>query len=375
VLTPLNTINETALVPLDGAARAAHFQAAYEDMRENARATSTRRVYEVHWKHFTGFCRRERLSALPAAWQTVVAYALDCAGQCSMSTLTARLAAIAQRHADTENNPAAHPQVKEVLKGIRRKHGRAPKAKEPALTEDIRAMVDRQPETPAGLRNKALLLVGYASACRRSEVVAFDVEDLKFTREGITLAIRKSKTDQEAQGQMIAVQYLQGSPYFPVLALRAWLTAAGIKSGPVFRRISKSGRVIHHSVITKKGRGLSPRLSAESVALIVKEAAQAIGKDPEIFAGHSLRSGFATQVAKNGGQVADIMRQTRHKSVDTAMIHPHRPTVRPQPKHDAGAIRCPSPSLSSKAVSGSSAAKRFYWMPIWPTCIRSPPAI
>lgn len=114
------------------------------------------------------------------------------------------------------------------------------------------------------------------------------------------------------------MQYRQGA-YCPVTALRNWLTAAEIKSGSAFRRLNKIGRVIHHAVITKKGQELSPRLSAETVATVVEESALAIGKDPQIFAGHSLRSGFATQVAKNGGQVADIMRQTRHKSVDTAL--------------------------------------------------------
>jgi len=316
VLTNINTTHQ--LIPLNEEARALTLFQNFEEMRAHARAESTRRVYAVHWNHFQAFCRSQGFAPMPAAWQTVVAYALDCAGKVSISTLNARLAAIAQRHSDAENNPTAHPQVKEVLKGIRRKHGRASRAKEPALTEDIMLMTDAQPASLAGIRNRALLLLGYAGAFRRSELVALDCEDLRFTREGVTITIRKSKTDQEAAGQTIAVQYRKGA-YCPVTALRAWLTTAGIKSGPAFRRITKSGQVIHHTIITRKGLPLSPRLSAETVAIVVKDAVKAIGKDPQIFAGHSLRSGFATQVAKNGGQAADIMRQTRHKSVDTAL--------------------------------------------------------
>jgi integrase len=178
-------------------------------------------------------------------------------------------------------------------------------------------MCDAQPATLAGLRNRAVLLVGFASAMRRGELAALDVEDLRFSREGLQLKIRKSKTDQESRGQTVALPYLSGSPYCPVLALRAWLDASGIKSGALFRRISKAGRIANRTIRTRKGLELSPRHSGESIAAILKAAVKAIGKDPAIFGGHSLRSGHATQAAKNGAEIPVMMKQTRHTSVDS----------------------------------------------------------
>jgi integrase len=258
-----DTATDAALVPVNPAAQALQWQREYTDMLENSRAKSTRRVYRSHWRHFEQFCEPHGREALPATSETVIAYVLDCAGKCSTSTLSARLAAIAERHTGYAN-PCADQRVRELLKGVRREHGRPPAAKEPTLSEDIRAMVDAQPDTLAGSRNKAILLFGYASAMRRAEIVALDPEHLKFTREGLTATITRSKTDQMGEGQTVAIPYVN-SAYCPVLALRKWLDAAHIKSGLVFRGI-------------RRGEHLGPRLSSESVANIVKAAVEAVAR-------------------------------------------------------------------------------------------------
>ena len=154
-----------------------------------------------------------------------------------------------------------------------------------------------------GLRDRALLLVGFAGAFRRSELVALDVEDLEETDAGLRVRIKRSKTDQEGQG--VTVGIVPGKVACPVLAVREWLAHAGIASGPVFRPIAKGGRLV------------AARLSDRSVANIVKAYAARLQLDPGLFAGHSLRSGFLTSAAARGASIFNMMDVSRHKSVDT----------------------------------------------------------
>jgi integrase len=140
---------------------------------------------------------------------------------------------------------------------------------------------------------------------RRAEIVALDVEHLKFTRKGLVVTITSSKTDQMHEGQEVAILY-GNSEHCPVLAVRKWLDAARIKRGPLFRRI-------------RKGSRLGDRLTGDSVGDIVKAAAVRIGRDGTIYGGHSLRAGCATQIVANGGGLPDVMRQTRHRSTSSAM--------------------------------------------------------
>jgi site-specific recombinase XerD len=153
-----------------------------------------------------------------------------------------------------------------------------------------------------GLRDRALLLFGFAGAFRRSEIVALDCEDLEATDLGFKVTIRHSKTDQEGLGQTIAI--VRGSVACPVRALRAWLDAAGITTGPIFRSVRRDGHV-------------GDRLAPQSVAQIVKGYAERAGFDPVLFAGHSLRAGFLTSAAKRGASVFKMMDQSRHRSVET----------------------------------------------------------
>jgi site-specific recombinase XerD len=153
-----------------------------------------------------------------------------------------------------------------------------------------------------GLRDRALLLLGFAGAFRRSELVALDCEDIEECETGIRITIRRGKTDQEGQGATIAV--VRGSIACPVEALRAWRNAAGITTGPLFRSV-------------RKGGSAGNRLTDQSVADIVKHHAERVGLDPALFAGHSLRAGFLTSAAKRGASIFKMMDVSRHRSVDT----------------------------------------------------------
>jgi integrase len=190
-----------------------------------------------------------------------------------------------------------------VLAGIRRAKGTAPDAKAPVLIGDLRAMVAALPAGLLGARDRALLLIGFAGAFRRSELVGLDVEDLTFSSDGLAVTLRRSKTDQEGAGRKIGIPYGSNPDTCPVRALQAWLDASVITAGPIFRSVNRHGQ-------------LQPgRLSDRAVALIVKRCVEAAGKDARKFAGHSLRAGLATAAAIGGASERSIMAQTGHRSV------------------------------------------------------------
>ena len=166
-------------------------------------------------------------------------------------------------------------------------------------------MLAALPDNRAGCRDRALLLIGFAGGFRRSELAAIDVEHVSETTDGLVIRIPRSKTDPEGQGSSIALPFSSAAATCPVRSYRAWLAASGITSGPVFRAIDRHGRL---------GTG---RLDSGSVARILQRAARAAGLDAKLYAGHSLRAGFATQAYLNGAPELAIMRQTRHQSLDT----------------------------------------------------------
>jgi site-specific recombinase XerD len=278
---------------------------------DNARARNTIRGYRSDWIQFTGWCERRGARPLPASPDTVAAYLADRAGVLKVSTLEHHLCAIAKAHKAAglpSPAPKEHAIVAETLKGIKRIHGTAPNQKAPVLTDDLRLMLRHTPAGLVGIRDRALLLVGFAGAFRRSELVSLDGSDLAFTTEGLLITLRRSKTDQEGQGRSIAIPFGANAPTCPVSAMRAWLDAAGIlDDGPVFRPIRKGGRVREQ------------RLSDKSVASIVKRYAAAAGLDPGGYSGHSLRAGLVTSAARAGVAERVIMRQTGHKSIDMVL--------------------------------------------------------
>jgi integrase len=191
-----------------------------------------------------------------------------------------------------------------VIAGIRRAKGTAARAKAPALTGDVRAMVAAAAPGLLGARDRALLLLGFAGAFRRSELTSLNHQDLAFTPDGLVVLLRRCKTDQEAQGRKIGIPYGSNPETCPVRAVQAWLAASGITSGPIFRHVDRHGKL------------RAGRLSGYAVALVVKRHAEAAGLDAAKFAGHSLRAGLATSAAIGGASERAIMAQTGHRSVN-----------------------------------------------------------
>ena len=296
-----------------------HADEAARGYANRSRASSTWRAYESDWRTFLDWCDGAGVTPLPASPRDVARFlaveALPTAERPNgraTSTLRGRLAAIRLMHLGAGLvSPHAAPEVTEVLRGIANARRDVPSGrKRPALDADICRMVDALDiATLAGLRDRAVLLLGFAGALRRSEIVALDVADLERRDEGLLVTVRHSKTDQAGSGQTVAVPAQADSPYCPVEAVEHWTLAAGVRAGAVFRRFFRGDVPSPH------------RLSAQSVAAIVKRGATAIGRDPAELSGHSLRHGFLTQAARNGSDVFRMAAQSRHRDVRTVMTY------------------------------------------------------
>jgi site-specific recombinase XerD len=245
---------------------------------------------------------------LPAEPASVAAYLANIADSgLSASTISRRLAAIGYAHKLKGFEPPGNAEtVRAVVRGIRRRIGTAVTQKAPATASALAAMLAAVPNTLAGARDRALLLIGFAGALRRSELVHLTRSDVTIGEEGAIVHLARSKTDQEGAGVDIAIP--RGLELKPVEALEVWLAGLhckGINEGPIFRSIDKAGHIGDRA------------LSAHSVAEIVKRHAAAAGLDPKIFSGHSLRAGFVTSALEHGADLFKVMDVTRHRRVDT----------------------------------------------------------
>jgi integrase len=273
---------------------------------EAEKAEATRAAYDSDWKLFAAWAALRGATALPAHPGVVAAYLSHCADSgLKASTIGRRCAAIADRHrlAGIDPLPTAAEGVRAVLRGIRRTIGIAPTRKQAATGEIIGRMMESCPyDTLIGLRDRALLSFGVASAMRRGELAALTVSDLTWTDDGLRVFIAQSKTDQERAGCEIAIP--RGCRLRPVEAVRAWLDAAGISYGPVFRAVSKGGQVSDRP------------MDHDSLGRVLKKVAARIGLDPVRFSAHSMRAGFCTTAAESGATVWKIQEVSRHKSLD-----------------------------------------------------------
>lgn len=271
------------------------------------KAPNTMRSYESDWSHFASWCMAMGVPGLPADTMTIARYITYLADmeQRKTSTIQRRLSSINQKHRQNGLTPIStrDESLHSVWEGIRRVNGTAQQGKAPITVEDIRVMVDSLPSGLLGIRDRALLLIGFAGAFRRSELVGLNAEDLEFTRDGLIVHLRRSKTDQEGQGRKIGIPYGSNPDTCPVRAVQSWMNDGEISAGPLFRAVNRHGQ-IH--------RG---RLSDKAVALIVKRCAKSVGLDETRYAGHSLRAGLATSAAIAGVSEHSIMAQTGHKSV------------------------------------------------------------
>jgi integrase len=274
-----------------------------EDSFRAIRARATVHHYLLDWHQFCAWCDEHQLRALPAAPDTVILFATDLTknGERKVSTIQRKFSALAKIHLHLGiPSPTHAPIARQFLGGLRRELGMAVSRKKPVMVDDLKVIIQALPNTLIGTRNRCLLLLGFAGAFRRSELVALNTTDLETTAEGLVVAIRRSQTDQESEGRVIGIPYGTGSTC-PVRALQDWLAASGIQSGPIFRQVNRHGQV------------LPGRLSGEAVALVVKQYVEQLGFDPLRFAGHSLRAGLAVSAAAHGKSERSIMRQTGHK--------------------------------------------------------------
>jgi site-specific recombinase XerD len=277
------------------------------DLIRAAKAPSTRKAYQSDFRIFESWCAAHRLSSLPASPQTIALYITSCVvARLAPATIARRLASISKAHqaAGFEESPAStkHFVVGEVLNGARRTLGVAQKCKDPLLLNDICRLLAACPKNLLGLRDPALILIGFAGAFRRSELCALSISDLCFSASGLVVNLPRSKADQEQAGEKVAIPFGEHDDTRPIKALRRWLAKAKITEGAVFRGVDRHGHVS------------SAGLHRDSIAAIFKTAAARAGMNATNIAGHSVRAGMATQAALNGSSERVIARTTRHCS-------------------------------------------------------------
>lgn len=290
---------------------------------DQSRAANTRRAYASDVRAFANWCEARGEASLPASPAAVLSYLIDHATTLKVVTLQRRLAAIREQHAaagfELDTSSAA---FRDTWRGIKRAHGQPAAKKRPLITVDLRRAVATLPDTLAGRRDRALILVGFAAALRRSELAGLEVSRrdggawVEEQPDGLVVHLARSKTDQSGEGAEIGVPYGSNMETCPVRSYRAWIKAAQLTEGPAFRPIDRHGHIGAEAV--------TDRAVARIVQRTVEAAALAEGHSPDearrlaaAYAGHSLRSGLATSAAANDAPGHAIQRQLRHKRFDT----------------------------------------------------------
>ena len=274
---------------------------------KSSKANNTLRAYKSDFKDFGVFCAKHGLNSLPTEPKIVSLYLTHLSKNSKISTLRRRLVSISMVHKlkghylDTK-----HPIIVENLMGIRRVKGSVQKGKKPILINHLKLVInainEKKVEEIKKFRDKSLILIGFSGGFRRTELISIDYEDLEFVPEGLKISIRRSKTDQFGEGMIKGIPYFSNEIYCPIVNLKKWLDISKINSGPIFRRFSKGSSLTN------------TRLSDQSVVLLIKEYLNLAGIENKNFAGHSLRSGFATVAAESGADERSIMAMTGHKT-------------------------------------------------------------
>lgn len=270
---------------------------------KGSKAHNTLRAYKSDFDDFRRFCKIYNLISMPANTKTVSMYLTHLSKKAKYSTIKRRLAAIKVIHNISNNYiDIKHPIINENLIGIKRKIGIFQKGKTPLTLMNLKKIIyeiDKENNNNK-IRDKAIILLGFAGAFRRSELVSILYEDLDFVEEGVKIFIRKSKTDQSGEGMLKAIPYFSNKELCPVLAVKKWIDSLDeIRNKFLFN------------------------MSDKNVALIIKKYTAKIGLDSSQFAGHSLRSGFATVTAEMGAEEREIMSMTGHKSVQMVRRYIH----------------------------------------------------
>jgi integrase len=271
------------------------------------RARNTAKAYAFDWADFSGWCKRAGRSALPATSDTLQLYMVGLAKSSrALATIARRAAAVAAQHAAEGHRSPIDADVREVLEGLRRRLGSAPTHRKAALSpEDLFRMVDACPCSARGRRDRALLLLGFASSLRRSELAALQLADVDQVSQGLVVRLGRGKTDQAGVGREIGVHRGAHGYSCPPRAVANWLCARGDWPGPLF------------CYVDRKTDAIAKRpMSGESIAVAIKEACRRVGLDPAKYSGHSLRAGCATACSANHADALAIMQRTGHKSVE-----------------------------------------------------------
>lgn len=267
------------------------------ELVENSLSRNSRRAYRSDLAAFEAWG-----GTIPATPKLLAAYLASHADSLAIATLTRRLATISRAHnAAGYPNPVNSQLVRAAMKGVRRTEMRPTKMAKPLMAAQLQALVSTLDGTLRSRRDGALLLLGFAGGFRRSELVGLDVSDLYRADEGILVKLRRSKTDGMGHGRRVAIPFKSGA-LCPIVALDRWLSASNIIEGPVFRPISRHGRLA------------ATNLTGEAVALILRRRLLAAGVDTTSYSGHSLRSGFVTSAAVAGVPMWKIRAQTGHTS-------------------------------------------------------------
>jgi site-specific recombinase XerD len=293
-----------------------------KELREARHADLTRKAYRSDFAHFTDWCKNNDFDPLPAAPSTVWLYLTKLveannAAEWRVSTLERRLSAIKWVHETNGHpSPTTHTEIRELMAGIRRRYGSRPERVDPLSTDQMaRLIATLDLGTLTGQRDRAVLLFGFAGAFRRSELAGLQRRQLRRSAQGYVVQLDRTKDDQEGHGRDVGIPAFPGSALCPVNAVDAWLTAADITEGPIFRRVTR-----YQTVGTKA-------LTGAAVAQIIKRTARAAGIPADRLAGHSLRAGHATVAAENDAPDRTIMRQTGHKRTETLDIYIRPATV------------------------------------------------
>ena len=263
----------------------------------NSKSENTLRAYQSDYNDFSLFCSKNGFQAMPTQPKILALYITHLSSYSKYSTLKRRLASISILHKTKGHYiDIKHPIIMENLMGIKRTNGSNQKGKKPLLINDLKILIDAihqsNEKDKRKIRDKALVLIGFSGGFRRSELVDIEYEDLEFVSEGVKVFVKRSKTDQSGEGMTKAIPYFDNKKFCPVIALKNWIEIFDLKKSRIFN------------------------ISDKSVALIIKKYASYAGLDSHRYAGHSLRSGFATSAAESGAEERNIMAMTGHKSTE-----------------------------------------------------------
>jgi len=263
----------------------------------NSKSANTLRAYQSDYNDFSLFCSKNGFQAMPTQPKILALYLTHLSSYSKYSTLKRRLASISILHKTKGHYiDTKHPIIMENLMGIKRLNGSNQKGKKPLLINDLKVLIEAIHQSKEKdfrkTRDKALVLIGFSGGFRRSELVDVEYEDIEFVSEGVKIFVKRSKTDQSGEGMTKAIPYFDNINFCPVKSLKNWIEVSELKKGKVFN------------------------ISDKSVALIIKKYANYAGLDGHRYAGHSLRSGFATSTAESGAEERNIMAMTGHKSTE-----------------------------------------------------------